>query len=170
MTQHIANVIGIDPGFSGGIAVVSPEFDLIAVHPIPIIKTKASTAIDATALANLIDATRCRTAYIEFVVSRPRQANQFTFGLNTGVIHGVVQCLGLTLHTVSAPRWKAGVGLGRSAPDQTTSETKARSRALAARIWPLYADRFAKANADGLAEAALIALYGTGLENEKETT
>lgn len=166
---HTTNIIGIDPGFSGGIAVVNPAFDLVDVFAMPTRKSKASTEIDAPALANLIDATRCRTAYIEFVVSRPRQAHQFTFGLNTGVIHGVIQTLGLTLHTVSAPRWKAGVGLGRSTHDQTTSQSKAKSRALAARIWPAYADRFNRPSNDGLAEAALIALYAMGLENEKES-
>lgn len=166
--SYSTNLIGIDPGFQGGLAVVDTDFQLVEVHPLPLRKTKSGNAIDATALANLIDATRCRVAYIEAVTSRPRQAHQFTFGLNTGVIHGVVQCLGLALHTVSAPSWKAGVGLGRSTQDKTASETKARSRALAAKIWPDYADIFSRANADGQAEAALIALYAMGLEQNKQ--
>lgn len=166
MTQHIANVIGIDPGFTGGVAIVNIDFQLVDAWQMPTRKPKNVTEIDARQLADMIDQSRCKTAYVEFVVSRPRQAHQFRFGISTGVVHGVLETLGLTVHTIAAQRWKAGVGLAQRAVNEHTSVSKARSRALAAKVWPAQAHLFKRTTDDGVAEAALIALYGMGLEKD----
>lgn len=160
------DTLGIDPGFTGGCAIVNSKFELVDAWQMPTRKPKNVTEIDAHTLAHMIDKSGVATAYVEFVVSRPRQAHQFRFGISTGVVHGVLETLGLTIHTIAAQRWKAGVGLAQRAVNEHTSISKARSRALAAKIWPAQAHLFKRTTDDGVAEAALIALYGMGLEME----
>lgn len=160
------DTLGIDPGFTGGCAIVNSKFELVDAWQMPTRKPKNVTEIDAHTLAHMIDKSGVATAYVEFVVSRPRQAHQFRFGISTGVVHGVLETLGLTIHTIAAQRWKAGVGLAQRAVNEHTSVSKARSRALAAKIWPAQAHLFKRTTDDGVAEAALIALYGMGLEME----
>lgn len=160
------DTLGIDPGFTGGCAIVNSKFELVDAWQMPTRKPKNVTEIDAHTLAHMIDKSGVATAYVEFVVSRPRQAHQFRFGISTGVVHGVLETLGLTIHTIAAQRWKAGVGLAQRAVNEHTSVSKARSRALASKIWPGQAHLFKRTTDDGVAEAALIALYGMGLEME----
>lgn len=160
------DTLGIDPGFTGGCAIVNSKFELVDAWQMPTRKPKNVTEIDAHTLAHMIDKSGVATAYVEFVVSRPRQAHQFRFGISTGVVHGVLETLGLTVHTIAAQRWKAGVGLAQRAVNEHTSISKARSRALATKIWPAQAHLFKRTTDDGVAEAALIALYGMGLEME----
>lgn len=160
------DTLGIDPGFTGGCAIVNSKFELVDAWQMPTRKPKNVTEIDAHTLAHMIDKSGVATAYVEFVVSRPRQAHQFRFGISTGVVHGVLETLGLTIHTIAAQRWKAGVGLAQRAVNEHTSISKARSRALASKIWPAQAHLFKRTTDDGVAEAALIALYGMGLEME----
>ena len=63
----------------------------------------------------------------------------------------MVEALGLPLSFVSPVKWKKDLGLwGRD---------KDRSRQLAAETWPARAGWFARRGDDGIAEAALIALW-----------
>jgi hypothetical protein len=64
---------------------------------------------------------------------------------------GVVQAIGLPLHTVSAGVWKRALGLG---PD------KEKSRAMALQLWPDRSDLFGLKRQHNNAEAALLALFG----------
>ena len=156
----IKNVVGIDPGFTGGWAVVAPNFDLIEVGRMPTRRPKNTVEIDIPALATILDQADASHVYVEFVTSRPRQAHQFRFGLAAGIVHGVVEALGFNLRIVAPQVWKGSVGLVARAEHETTSVAKARSRALASRLWPNHAPKFSKTLDDGAAEAALIAFYG----------
>jgi crossover junction endodeoxyribonuclease RuvC len=154
------NVVGIDPGFTGGWAVVAPNFDLLKAGRMPVRRPKNTTEIDVPALAQILEDAGATRVYVEFVTSRPRQAHQFRFGLAAGIVHGVVEALGFDLRIVAPQTWRGSVGLQTRAEHETTSVHKARSRALASKLWPNHAPRFAKTLDDGAAEAALIAFYG----------
>lgn len=166
MTVPIIPILGIDPGFTGGWAVVDHQYKLVDAGPMPVRKRGNVSEINARALADVIEGTKARVAYVEFVISRPRQAGQFRFGQASGVVHGVIETLGLKMEMVAAAKWKMGVGLTPRAEDETTSEHKKRSRALASKIWPDQAHRFSRTMDDGVAEAALIAFYGVAREQE----
>lgn len=156
----IKNVIGIDPGFTGGWAVMAPNFELVAAGRMPTRRPKNTVEIDVPALTHILEEADASHVYVEFVTSRPRQAHQFRFGLAAGIVHGTVEALGFNLRIVAPHVWRGSVGLQNRAEHETTSVHKARSRALASKLWPNHAPKFSKTLDDGAAEAALIAMYG----------
>ena len=162
-------VLGVDPGISGGWAVVNGGGKLIVagVFPTKIVKKngKNSYAIDGLAMASLIQATEATHAFVENVHSRPRQAGQFTFGLNTGLIHGLLYANGLEINLVSPASWKAVWGIKRG-EDETKAQKKTEARHLVQNLYPEQASVFERVKDDGVAEAVLIALYGLSLVAE----
>lgn len=159
-------VLGIDPGVSGGWALAGIQdgkTSLLAVSPMPTYTHRLSrgkrTYIDTVQLAEDLRRLEISVACIEVVASRPRQAGQFSFGFNTGLVHGVLHTLGVRIHDVAPQTWKAAYNLRREETEQK-GDVKNRAREIAAAIFPDHARAFAKVKDDGVAEAALIALYG----------
>lgn len=155
-------ILGIDPGLHGGFAVVDGRA-LVLAQAFPVTKENGRVRIDGRALAAALwlaaNQHLVTHAWVEAVGSRPRQAGQFAFGLNTGIVHGILHACGVSFSLVSPVSWKAAFGLKR-AENQKTAEVKAASRAMAARCFPAHAELFSRVKDDGVAEAALIALYG----------
>lgn len=160
MTAPILPILGIDPGFTGGWALVDQQYRLVDAGKMPVRLRDKRQEIDARALADIVDASKVESAWVEIVSPRPRQAGQFRFGVAAGAVHGVLETLGISMNLVSALSWKPGVGLPPKGDGETTSDHKRRSRILASRLWPDHAHRFARCVDDGVAEAALIAFYG----------
>ena len=148
-------ILAIDPGLSGGLAFV-PRGTRTLIHAqnMPL----KDGQIDGYAIAQLILEYAPTTAVIEAVASRPRQAGQFNFGFGTGVIHGACMACSVPIRTIAPAKWKAAYGMKRQA-DQTYKDAKNESRALATKLFPDQAQLFKRAKDDGVAEAALIALY-----------
>lgn len=156
-------IIGVDPGLSGGISILSAHNgSLIAAIPMPTTNGKVNARGIAEELKHHHDA----LAFVEAVSSRPRQAGQFQFGVNVGVVHGVLGALGIPMQLVTPQAWKAPYGLKR-ADDQTKAETKTAARLLAAKLFPAHATAFKRVKDDGVAESSLIALYGLNLTINK---
>lgn len=156
MNPHL--ILGIDPGLSGGLAFLASNGRLITTHNMPNVAGK----IDAQNLAEAIRANRPDMAFVEAVSSRPRQAGQFQFGINTGVIHGVLGALNVPMQLVAPASWKASFGIKRR-ETETYADKKNEARALAAKLFPAHAKAFSRVKDDGVAEAALIALHGLNL-------
>ena len=104
-------------------------------------------------------------AYVEAVHSRPRQAGQFNFGLNTGIVHGMLYANFIPFTLVQPQAWKAAYGIKRVG-DEVKAAKKTEAREIAARLFPEMAHEFKRVKDDGVAEAALIALYGANLLKE----
>ncbi len=167
-------VLGVDPGASGGWAVVDHQGKLVGlgIFPTHTVKrsTKNVTMIDGPALAALFESADPTHAFVENVHSRPRQAGQFNFGLNTGIVHGLIYAAGVDMHLVSPASWKAVYGIKRG-DDQTKAQTKDQARQMAREIYPQHAHLFKRVKDDGVAEALLIALYGLAcLQRDDEAT
>ena len=144
-------VIGMDPGISGAVAVVTDGGILVECFDMPVFKIRGKSQIDVHRLGQMIATHReDARAVIELVGAMPGQGvtSMFTFGFAAGVLHGIVGALGLPLATVSPREWKGHFRLGKS---------KDESRRLATRRWPM--GPFARVKDAGRAEAALIALY-----------
>lgn len=160
------SVLGIDPGLSGGWALVSESNQLLDAGPFPLQSVKKSgktaTQLDGPALAKVLAQTNATRAYVELVSSRPRQAGQFQFGISTGTIHGILHALQVPFDLVSPVSWKPAYGIRRE-HDETKASTKTRAREIAASLFPAHAKLFSRVKDDGVAEAALIALYGVHL-------
>lgn len=157
-------VLGIDPGLSGGWAWLDADGKLLDAQPMPTItvkvRSKKVTKLDGSSLAEQIkQAGFGTTAFVEAVSSRPRQAGQFQFGINTGVVHGILYAHRVPFQLVAPATWKSVHGIKR-AEDETKAETKTQARILAAKLFPQHARLFARVKDDGVAEAVLIALYG----------
>ncbi len=139
--------IAVDPGLTGAIAFYNPAtpqdaevFDLTqhahTLHRLIVSRTNG-----------------LERAVVELVNGRPGQRGVFNFGFGTGVVHGVLGCLGYEVETISPAKWKPAMGL--------TGADKNVSRALAAQLFPHLKSQLARVKDDGRAEALLIAIYAS---------
>ena len=146
-------VIGIDPGFSGAIAIWRPAERAIAIHDMPVSPgPKGKTELLHGALFDLLNVPPC-DVWVESVGAMPGQgvSSMFRFGQTVGAIHMAVAARGHSLRLVTPAKWKGAFGL---------SKDKGAARGYAARRFPANAKDFARVRDDGRAEASLIALYG----------
>lgn len=160
-------VIGIDPGITGAIAVWDGR--TLEVHKMPVVNLKigkknrnsVSPQMLAELLDRIIDGEHIKGhdelhVFIEKVHMMPKMggAAAFSFGTGYGVLLGAIAMAGLSYTAVPFQTWcKALTGSNKS-------KGKDAGRELAANLYPKYRDLFAAKNADGIADAALIAMYG----------
>lgn len=138
----MTTILGIDPGATGAIAMVTP---MVEVWDMP------ATPHDLAALMKTFDPATTRV-YLERVHSMPNQgvASTFRFGVGFGVIQGVLAALGFAYILVEPSKWKPAMGLRGAG--------KAASRAKAQQLYPTADLRRVKDH--GRAEALLIARFG----------
>lgn len=157
--------IGIDPGLSGGVAVVDADGRLVALSAIPLIKggrEDGRDTLDACALATMLrgDSTSMRVS-LERLGSRPGQSAQsyLTSGRNYGIVDGVLQMLGMRVEYPTPQEWQKVLGVARLPKGSTATARKQASRAAAQRLLGSPMIERLPASADGQWEAALLALY-----------
>jgi len=173
MTAHYAPqpyVLGIDPGLTGALAVVEIATGrLVEVKRMPVTVIKKQNHLNGADLAAWLglqaNLQLIHFAYIEAVHSRPRQAGQFNFGLNTGIVHGILYANFIPITLVQPQTWKAAYGIKRVG-DEVKADKKTEAREIAAALFPDMAHEFKRVKDDGVAEAALIARYGANLLKE----
>ena len=163
-TNTPLRILGIDPGLSGGWALIDETGKLLdaGAFPTHTIKKngKNSTQLDGRKLAEMFFyKLPVNKAYVEAVSSRPRQAGQFQFGVNVGLLHGILHAQGVPFDLVAPASWKGGFGIKRL-EGETKTQKKTEAREIAAKLFADKAHLFARVKDDGPAEAALIALYG----------
>ncbi len=151
--------IGIDPGLSGALAFRSGEE--MSVLPMPVLTITKSKGVrrvlDLTALANIIDDKTKNAArvsvFIERVASMPKQgvASMFSFGESYGAIKGIIAANFLPMTLVTPRTWKSKLKVSSNKDD---------ARYRASQLMPRFAHLWTRRKDDGMAEAALIALYG----------
>jgi len=149
------NILGIDPGLSGGIALY--DGSTLEVIGIPTLKASGRGRE-----VNWAELTRQFTAYhlwgidhafIEQVGARPGQgvSSMFKFGYVAGGLRAMVAMTDTPVTMVTPTKWKRTMGLNAS---------KDASLIRANELFPGHSEIFALKKNDGLAEAALIAKYG----------
>jgi crossover junction endodeoxyribonuclease RuvC len=151
-------IIGVDPGFSGAIAVYSPsQKSIIAVTDMPT-TSKSAQSKPQIVLSELQEfiapyALYSRLAIIEDVGAMPGQGvvSMFRFGFATGIMHGMLGSFGIPITTVKPSIWKPSLGLQRE---------KHHAIEKAKQLFPKSANQFTRTK-DGRAEAALLAYFGT---------
>lgn len=158
-------VIGIDPGVTGAIAVLSAEGLLI--EDTPYCKpSKGKGEYDLQAMAHLLAPYRGFGdvhVVIEKVHAMPGGGQRtmgatsaFNFGMGWGVWLGLIAGIGCP-HTLVAPqRWKKAM-----LADMGSEKDHSRMRAM--QLFPAVAKMFSRKKDDGRAEAALMAEYGRRL-------
>jgi crossover junction endodeoxyribonuclease RuvC len=148
--------IGIDPGLSGALAILSSDGTPELLADLPIVRDRSLAWIDGSELQSLIVGAlggRGAAAMVERVSSMPGQgiASSFQFGIGFGSILGVLQALHIRIEFVTAVVWKRSYGLSK---DKHASLHKARL------MFPTAELHLAKH--EGRAEALLIAHYAIG--------
>lgn len=156
------NILGIDPGKQGGLAIITQ--DSVLLEPMPL----HAGEIDIPELHRLVrdHANDIRVAYIERVHAMPKNGKLalFSLGKSYGIVLAIVLMNGIPLVEVRPQEWQRvmheGVAVHRRQAGLTTKDV---SRIAFARLFPgVDARKTAKCSVqhDGLVEAALIAEYG----------
>lgn len=146
-------ILGIDPGMTGGIALLdTSSLAAVEVHDMPTVHK----AVDPAALAALIRELRPDLAVVEEVGPQPRDGviQAFSFGQSYATARVACLLLDVPVHLVRPQAWKAYFRL-RGGP-----EGKEMGRGLALRRFPASAKSFGLKKHHNRAEAALLALYG----------
>lgn len=142
-------ICAIDPGITGAIAFYTADHaSYITVEDMPVVDKAVSPAVLARRIAQM----RPVVAVVEIASTRPglSATSVLKTGTGYGVILGVLAALEIPTHLVTPQRWKKHFRL---------DSDKEKSRALAQRLWPEFAEKFARVKDDGRAEAALIARW-----------
>lgn len=145
-------IIGIDPGKTGGIAWLGPNYTLQHGMRMPMIKHGNRDMVDIRALDaaydNLPDPDRI---VVEAVNAMPKQgvSSSFNFGRFAGAVESWALSFGCPVDLVSPAKWKKALQLSSS---KRQSLDMARIKFGADPMWDVLAN-------DGIAEAALLALY-----------
>jgi hypothetical protein len=147
----MTHIIGIDPGLTGAIAILSPAGDLERLADLPVIRDGKLSWIDGGRLQSLlIDALTGRPAraIVERVQAYPKQgiSSAFNFGVGFGSVLSILQARHLSIELVTPSTWKKAMGLSS---DKRASLDKARL------LYPTAELHLAKH--DGRAEALLLA-------------
>lgn len=152
-------IIGIDPGLSGGVAMLSDLGQFIHGIRMPVLKVQGKRkVIDLMDLDGWVSAQRpsgldgvLKQTVVEQVSSMPGQgvASTFSFGMAAGAVEAWALSLPGGTHYVTPSVWKKRMNLSSS---KQASLDKARTAFGDHELWKV------KAN-DGIAEAALIGLY-----------
>jgi crossover junction endodeoxyribonuclease RuvC len=150
--------IGIDPGLSGAIAIISTESLKIFDMPTMTVERngKAKRQVSAIELAEMIylyTGKDCHV-YVEKVSAMAGQGvtSVFSFGRSFGMIEGILAAFKMPVTFVPPATWVKAVGRGQG---------KDASRARAMELFPSDQDQFKRVKDDGRADAALIAYWGS---------
>jgi crossover junction endodeoxyribonuclease RuvC len=156
------NTIGIDPGLSGGIAIIGggPMSSELALHPMPAVTIKGYRKnrheIDEQAVVSLLTNARPCHVFLERVHAMPKQGvtSMFTFGAGWGLIRGILAGLGIPYELVSPQEWQKAMLAG---------QPKGSEFLVASRLWPnadFKATPRCKNPHEGLVDAVLLAEFG----------
>jgi crossover junction endodeoxyribonuclease RuvC len=139
-------VVGIDPGNSGALALLSIAGELLEILDMPCIAdgVKGRRTVNPALLASIVRRWAPRAAYVELIGARPTDAKvaAFSFGRCRGAIAGVCGSLAVPITMLAVPSWRRAVGLPAGA-------SKELARGEAVRRWPGKADLFARKKDDG---------------------
>lgn len=151
-------ILGIDPGCSGALVIVTEQGGYIDHLPMPTIKVGTKSRVNGAAVAAWVQQYGITHAYLEQVGAMPGQgtASMFTFGHAAGVAEGILQGLNIPYTLVTPQAWKKSAGLIGSDKDA------ARSRAI--QLYPELRALDAKAKGQAIADALLIARFGIGVK------
>ena len=151
-------VLGVDPGISGGLAVVEITDGaapvLVECIDIPVVGAGAKERVDVAAVCNFIDQHDVQHAFVERTQAMPRQGSSsgFKYGRSVGAIEAAITLSGIPVTIVEPSMWKRF----RRLP----GKDKESSRQQALQLFPAAHAELARKKDHGRAEASLIALYG----------
>lgn len=149
-------IIGIDPGFKGGLAVLNTTKNKLFATNTPVFEGENRTEYDIHAMSAMLNLhpDSVVMTYLERVGARPGQGvtSMFRFGMGFGIWQGIIIARGFPLTLVTPQRWKKEYGL---------HEDKEASRQKASELFPQCTSFWKRKKDDGVAESALLTHYGS---------
>jgi len=153
-------IIGIDPGLSGGIAVLENN-RVLNIFDMPVMpegkknKRQLNSAQLVTLIKENIKSNEEVAIVVEQVNAMPGQGvtSMFNFGQTFGAIKGVCAALGLPIFFVRPSKWKKHFELINSSKDA--------SRTKAIEMYPALSSQLAKKKDVNKSDAILIARFYT---------
>jgi len=128
------NLIAIDPGAKGGIALLRPGQPAQA-YSMPVTE---GDIVDL--LRQLADPPSETVAFIEavggFAGRAQPGARMFTFGRGYGFLLGVLQTLGVRTELIRPAKWQKAFSLGTASACKSPTEWKNKIKAHAQRLYP----------------------------------
>jgi len=155
--------IGIDPGISGGVAVVNEKLEVLGLEDVPTVKAvgKGKTLYNAGAMADILRAFALKgdaVAVLEAAAARPGQgvSSMFSIGRGFGLWEGLLSGLGIPFREVHPATWTRAVLKG------VPGEGKERNISAALKMFPgaEIIPPGCRKPKDGRADALLLAYYG----------
>ena len=151
-------IIGIDPGLSGGIAVLD-DLKIFDIYDMPIMSEgkKNKNQLNSAQLVNIIKkniiSNEDTFLIVEQVSAMPGQGvtSMFNFGQTFGSIKGICAALNLPIFFVRPAKWKKHFDLINSSKDA--------SRTKVIEMYPSISPRLTKKKDVNKADAILIARY-----------
>ena len=151
-------IIGIDPGLSGGIAVLENN-KVLSIFDMPVMSEgkKNKRQLNSAQLVKLIKDNISKNEEVSVVVEQvnamPGQGvtSMFNFGQTFGAIKGVCAALGLPIFFVRPAKWKKHFELINSSKDS--------SRTKAIEMYPSLSNDLAKKKDVNKSDAILIARF-----------
>ena len=151
-------IIGIDPGLSGGIAILD-DLKIFDIYDMPIMSEgkKNKNQLNSAQLVNIIRKNLIPDGdtflIVEQVSAMPGQGvtSMFNFGQTFGSIKGICAALNLPIFFVRPAKWKKHFDLINSSKDA--------SRTKVIEMYPSISSRLSKKKDVNKADAILIARY-----------
>lgn len=156
-------IIGIDPGFSGGISVLDLKGNIVRVLPMPILKLKSKSKVkneyDVRQIASVFEEFPAKMVGLEIQQPMPMQGtvSMFKIGRGFGLLEGILVGLKSPYTLIKPRQWQTRMFEGLPKDDSKTL-----SILVAERIWPEQDFRKSercKNVSDGLTDATLMAEY-----------
>lgn len=160
----MASVIGIDPGLSGALALITDN-RLITAIDMPVWNLHGKNCVDTRELeTNIWELIHHEDAHNDplIVLEKaqpvilkdrvPSPASQFSFGRTFGMIEAICWGTGLKVHYIRAGDWKRKAILLKAPKDASLDRAR--------QLFPERADLFTRKKDHDRAEAALIGHYG----------
>jgi crossover junction endodeoxyribonuclease RuvC len=152
----VMNILGIDPGVRGGLAVVADNNIgvLLDAIDIPTIGDGARERVNVLTVREWIGKFDPKLALIERAQAMPRQgaSSGFKYGRATGALEAAIVLCGIPIEIIEPTAWKKFWHL--------PGKDKERARQRALELFPAAHTLLARKRDHGRAEAALLALYG----------
>ena len=151
-------IIGIDPGLSGGIAVLE-NLKVLNIYDMPVMsegkknKRQLNSAQLVTLIKENIKTNEETVVVVEQVNAMPGQGvtSMFNFGQSYGILKGICSAMQLPMYFVRPAKWKKYFNLINSEKDA--------SRTKAIEIFPYFSGNLSKKKDSNKADAILIASY-----------
>ena len=151
-------IIGIDPGLSGGIAILEDNiikvlFDMPVMSDGKKNKRQLNSALLVKLIKDNIKDTEDTVMVVEQVNAMPGQGvtSMFNFGQTFGAIKGICAALGLPIFLVRPAKWKKHFELINSSKDA--------SRTKAIEMYPSISEQLSKKKDVNKSDAILIARF-----------